>query len=221
MSPPATLALPRPSQEPRWEQQHLQPCPWHPGIPGGMQGPQKDEGTSKRMQGPLWDAGILSECRTRSGSRGPGRAAPGPSVLCGSGFLWLPCPCPPIPAALTEFQENSALTQGPVQVTWSWHGQPDPLPPHKDVKNLLSCTPLPVVPSRGGGSGARIAPVPLPELQQEVAPQPAWPGAVGSPFPKGGLVENMLMGLLQPSPGVCGSSCFNCRILYIFKGELL
>lgn len=101
----------------------------------------------------------------------------------------------------------------------AWAARPSPL--HKDVKNLLSCTPLPVVPSRGGGSGARIAPVPLPELQQEVAPQPAWPGAVGSPFPKGGLVENMLMGLLQPSPGVCGSSCFNCRILYIFKGELL
>lgn len=28
-----------------WEQQHLQTCPQHPGIPGGNQGPQRDAGT--------------------------------------------------------------------------------------------------------------------------------------------------------------------------------
>lgn len=246
---------------------------WDPGIPGGMQGPQKDAGTSSRiqgprwdaetmagcreswwdtgtpvgcrdfqqdpgtpvrsrdpigmqrlpagcrepgrMQGPQWDAGIPAGCRTPSGCRDPGRAASGPSVLCGGGFLWLlpvaprcpspGCPAPAlpaIPAELTEFQENSALTQGhqwqrlPVLPVWScagyleqtWRARPSS--PQKVVKNLHSFIPLPLVllsPKWRRLRGRDFSCSPFQGCSRRWPHTQLRAGAVGSSFPKGGV----------------------------------
>lgn len=99
--------------------------------------------------------------------------------------------------------------------------------PQKVVKNLHSFIPsFPCLWSRsapsGGGSGAGIAPVPPSRAAAGGGPTPnPGQGQWDHPFQKEGLVENMLMGLLQPSPRVCSSLCFNCQILYLFREEPL
>lgn len=97
MSPPATLALPGPSHDPQWEQQHLQPCPWSglgslggtqeslvgcrdprrmQGLPAGSRDPigmQRLPAGCREpggMQGPPWDAGTTMGCRDFSWMQG-------------------------------------------------------------------------------------------------------------------------------------------------------
>lgn len=209
MSPTATLALPRLCQEPQWEQQHLQTCP--PGIPGGNQRPQRDPRTPEGCRDLGRMQGALVGCRDPNKIQGPWRAASGPSVLCGNGFLWLlpfalPCLCPP--NCTDRFSRKFHLDSS--------------------GRDSLVCAGYwgSLFPTEGCGKSAFLDCPAQPPVQAALGPllsplpHPARAGQGNHRSQKEGLVENKLMGLLQPSLAVCSSSCLIAKYFISLKKSL-
>lgn len=176
--------------------------------PRGMQGPQRDAGSFGGCREPWWDAGIPIR------SRDPGRAASGPSVLCGNGFLWLlpfalPCLCLPNHSCCTDrFSGKFSLDSS--------------------GRDSLMCAGYwgSFFPTEGCGKPEFLHCPAQPQWRQlwgqgcSCSPSHTQPGQGDHPSQKQGLVENKLMGLLQPSLGVCSSSCLIAKYFISLKKSL-